>query len=101
VATSLETSKQELLRDLLKEVSRFFYTDVRDQVSLRCEGSSERLDQSSRTLPSVSCLNDWNIASGFSKHLRRTIETVDRSHPCQNGLFVRSAHACTKLSLFQ
>jgi farnesyl-diphosphate farnesyltransferase len=41
VATSIETSKQELLRDLLKQVSRLFYTtlvvvpaDVRDQVSL-------------------------------------------------------------------
>jgi farnesyl-diphosphate farnesyltransferase len=41
VATSLETFKQELLRDLLKQVSRLFYTtlvvvpaDVRDQVSL-------------------------------------------------------------------
>jgi farnesyl-diphosphate farnesyltransferase len=41
VATSIEPSKQELLRDLLKQVSRLFYTtlvvvpaDVRDQVSL-------------------------------------------------------------------
>jgi farnesyl-diphosphate farnesyltransferase len=41
VATTIETSKQELLRDLLKQVSRLFYTtlivvpaDVRDQVSL-------------------------------------------------------------------
>ena len=41
MATSIETSKQELLRDLLKQVSRLFYTtlvvvpaDVRDQVSL-------------------------------------------------------------------
>jgi farnesyl-diphosphate farnesyltransferase len=41
VVTSVETSKQELLRDLLKQVSRLFYTtlvvvpaDVRDQVSL-------------------------------------------------------------------
>jgi farnesyl-diphosphate farnesyltransferase len=41
VATSVETSKQALLRDLLKQVSRLFYTtlvvvpaDVRDQVSL-------------------------------------------------------------------
>jgi farnesyl-diphosphate farnesyltransferase len=41
VATSIETSRQELLRDLLKQVSRLFYTtlvvvptDVRDQVSL-------------------------------------------------------------------
>jgi len=41
VATSVETFKQELLRDLLKQVSRLFYTtlvvvpaDVRDQVSL-------------------------------------------------------------------
>jgi farnesyl-diphosphate farnesyltransferase len=41
VATSIETSKQELLHDLLKQVSRLFYTtlvivpaDVRDQVSL-------------------------------------------------------------------
>jgi farnesyl-diphosphate farnesyltransferase len=41
VATSIESSKQELLRDLLKQVSRLFYTtlvvvpaDVRDQVSL-------------------------------------------------------------------
>ena len=41
MATSLETFKQELLRDLLKQVSRLFYTtlvvvpaDVRDQVSL-------------------------------------------------------------------
>jgi farnesyl-diphosphate farnesyltransferase len=41
VATSIETSKQELLRELLKQVSRLFYTtlvvvpaDVRDQVSL-------------------------------------------------------------------
>jgi farnesyl-diphosphate farnesyltransferase len=41
VATSIEPSKQELLRDLLKHVSRLFYTtlvvvpaDVRDQVSL-------------------------------------------------------------------
>jgi len=41
VATSIETSKRELLRDLLKQVSRLFYTtlvvvpaDVRDQVSL-------------------------------------------------------------------
>jgi farnesyl-diphosphate farnesyltransferase len=41
VVTSIETSKQELLRDLLKQVSRLFYTtlvvvpaDVRDQVSL-------------------------------------------------------------------
>jgi farnesyl-diphosphate farnesyltransferase len=41
VATSIEASKQELLRDLLKQVSRLFYTtlvvvpaDVRDQVSL-------------------------------------------------------------------
>ncbi|HEY6262328.1 MAG TPA: phytoene/squalene synthase family protein [Nitrospiraceae bacterium] len=41
MATSVETSKQELLRDLLKQVSRLFYTtlvvvpaDVRDQVSL-------------------------------------------------------------------
>jgi len=41
VATSIETSKQELLRNLLKQVSRLFYTtlvvvpaDVRDQVSL-------------------------------------------------------------------
>jgi farnesyl-diphosphate farnesyltransferase len=41
VATSIETSKQDLLRDLLKQVSRLFYTtlavvpaDVRDQVSL-------------------------------------------------------------------
>jgi farnesyl-diphosphate farnesyltransferase len=40
-ATSMETTKQELLRDLLKHVSRLFYTtlvvvpsDVRDQVSL-------------------------------------------------------------------
>ena len=41
MATNIETSKQELLRDLLKQVSRLFYTtlvvvpaDVRDQVSL-------------------------------------------------------------------
>ncbi|MEY4703967.1 MAG: hypothetical protein RL042_163, partial [Nitrospirota bacterium] len=41
MATNRETSKQELLRDLLKQVSRLFYTtlvvvpaDVRDQVSL-------------------------------------------------------------------
>ncbi len=41
MATSIEPSKQELLRDLLKQVSRLFYTtlivvpaDVRDQVSL-------------------------------------------------------------------
>ena len=41
MATSVETFKQELLRDLLKQVSRLFYTtlvvvpaDVRDQVSL-------------------------------------------------------------------
>ena len=41
MATSVETSKHELLRDLLKQVSRLFYTtlvvvpeDVRDQVSL-------------------------------------------------------------------
>ena len=41
MATSIETSKQELLRDLLKQVSRLFYmtlivvpSDVRDQVSL-------------------------------------------------------------------
>ena len=41
MATSIETSRQELLRDLLKQVSRLFYTtlvvvpaDVRDQVSL-------------------------------------------------------------------
>ena len=41
MVTSIETSKQELLRDLLKQVSRLFYTtlvvvpaDVRDQVSL-------------------------------------------------------------------
>jgi len=41
VATSVETSKHELLRDLLRHVSRLFYTtlvvvpaDVRDQVSL-------------------------------------------------------------------
>ncbi|RPH76524.1 MAG: squalene/phytoene synthase family protein, partial [Nitrospiraceae bacterium] len=41
MATNLEPSKQELLRDLLKHVSRLFYTtlvvvpaDVRDQVSL-------------------------------------------------------------------
>jgi farnesyl-diphosphate farnesyltransferase len=41
VATSIELSKRELLRDLLKQVSRLFYTtlvmvpaDVRDQVSL-------------------------------------------------------------------
>jgi farnesyl-diphosphate farnesyltransferase len=41
VATSIDPSKQELLRDLLKQVSRLFYTtlvvvpsDVRDQVSL-------------------------------------------------------------------
>jgi farnesyl-diphosphate farnesyltransferase len=41
VATSIEPSKQELLRDLLKQVSRLFYTTlvvvpaaVRDQVSL-------------------------------------------------------------------
>jgi farnesyl-diphosphate farnesyltransferase len=41
VVTSIETSKQELLRDLLKQVSRLFYTTlvvvpagVRDQVSL-------------------------------------------------------------------
>jgi farnesyl-diphosphate farnesyltransferase len=41
VVTSIEISKQELLRDLLKQVSRLFYTtlvvvpaDVRDQVSL-------------------------------------------------------------------
>ncbi len=41
MATTIETSKQELLRDLLKHVSRLFYTtlvvvpaDVRDQVSL-------------------------------------------------------------------
>jgi farnesyl-diphosphate farnesyltransferase len=41
VVTSIESSKQELLRDLLKQVSRLFYTtlvvvpaDVRDQVSL-------------------------------------------------------------------
>ena len=41
VVTSIETSKQELLRNLLKQVSRLFYTtlvvvpaDVRDQVSL-------------------------------------------------------------------
>jgi farnesyl-diphosphate farnesyltransferase len=41
VATSIETSKQELLRDLLRQVSRLFYTtlvvvpaDVRNQVSL-------------------------------------------------------------------
>jgi len=41
VATNIETSKQELLHDLLKQVSRLFYTtlvvvpaDVRDQVSL-------------------------------------------------------------------
>ena len=41
MATSVETSKQELLRDLLKQVSRLFYTtlvvvpaDVRNQVSL-------------------------------------------------------------------
>ena len=41
MATSIVTSKQELLRDLLKQVSRLFYTtlvvvpaDVRDQVSL-------------------------------------------------------------------
>jgi farnesyl-diphosphate farnesyltransferase len=41
VATNIETSKQALLRDLLKQVSRLFYTtlvvvpaDVRDQVSL-------------------------------------------------------------------
>ena len=41
MATSIETSKQELLRDLLRQVSRLFYTtlvvvpaDVRDQVSL-------------------------------------------------------------------
>jgi farnesyl-diphosphate farnesyltransferase len=41
VATSIEISRQELLRDLLKQVSRLFYTtlvvvpaDVRDQVSL-------------------------------------------------------------------
>jgi farnesyl-diphosphate farnesyltransferase len=41
VATSIEPSKQELLRDLLKQVSRLFYTtlvvvpaDVRDQVTL-------------------------------------------------------------------
>ena len=40
MATSIETSKQDLLRDLLKQVSRLFYTtlvvvpaDVRDQVS--------------------------------------------------------------------
>ena len=41
MATSIETSQQDLLRDLLKQVSRLFYTtlvvvpaDVRDQVSL-------------------------------------------------------------------
>lgn len=41
MTTNVETSKQELLRDLLKQVSRLFYTtlvvvpaDVRDQVSL-------------------------------------------------------------------
>ena len=41
MATSIATSKQELLRDLLRQVSRLFYTtlvvvptDVRDQVSL-------------------------------------------------------------------
>ena len=41
MVTSIETSKQDLLRDLLKQVSRLFYTtlavvpaDVRDQVSL-------------------------------------------------------------------
>lgn len=41
MTTNRETSKQELLRDLLKQVSRLFYTtlvvvpaDVRDQVSL-------------------------------------------------------------------
>ena len=41
MATNIETSKQALLRDLLKQVSRLFYTtlvvvpaDVRDQVSL-------------------------------------------------------------------
>ena len=41
MVTSIEPSKQELLRDLLKQVSRLFYTtlvvvpaDVRDQVSL-------------------------------------------------------------------
>jgi farnesyl-diphosphate farnesyltransferase len=41
VATGIDTSRQELLRDLLKQVSRLFYTtlvvvpaDVRDQVSL-------------------------------------------------------------------
>lgn len=41
MATNVEASKQELLRDLLKQVSRLFYTtlvvvpaDVRDQVSL-------------------------------------------------------------------
>ena len=41
MATNIETSRQELLRDLLKQVSRLFYTtlvvvpaDVRDQVSL-------------------------------------------------------------------
>ncbi|MEK7237522.1 MAG: squalene/phytoene synthase family protein, partial [Nitrospirota bacterium] len=41
MATNVEASKQELLRDLLRQVSRLFYTtlvvvpaDVRDQVSL-------------------------------------------------------------------
>ena len=41
MATNIETSKQDLLRELLKQVSRLFYTtlvvvpaDVRDQVSL-------------------------------------------------------------------
>jgi farnesyl-diphosphate farnesyltransferase len=41
VATSIETSKQDLLRDLLRQVSRLFYTtlavvpaEVRDHVSL-------------------------------------------------------------------
>jgi farnesyl-diphosphate farnesyltransferase len=41
VATSIEPSKQELLRDLLKQVSRFFYPTNIDRGSGTCPRSSQ------------------------------------------------------------
>jgi phytoene/squalene synthetase len=46
--------------DFLGQLEVQFVSDQIDWTS--CEGSRERLAQSSGTLPSVSCLNDWKIA---------------------------------------